>query len=116
MTSKLTRKEVAKLMESGGIAYGDLNNCADVWDHPALQTKTVSSQGKTSVFVRRVRLSTGEKLGLVSRHFFAPMFRRLPVPPLELTSSATAAALPLLARPDVVDELTDVLRLGVAHD
>lgn len=54
VTSKLTRKEVAKLMESAGIAYGDLNNCADVWDHPALQTKTVSSQGKTSIFVRRV--------------------------------------------------------------
>ena len=54
VTGQLTRKEVAKLMESAGIAYGDLNNCADVWDHPALQTKTVNSQGKSATFVRRV--------------------------------------------------------------
>ncbi|MGR8947548.1 MAG: CaiB/BaiF CoA transferase family protein [Gammaproteobacteria bacterium] len=54
VTAKLTRKEVAKLMESASIAYGDLNNCADVWDHPALQTKSINSQGKTSTFVRRV--------------------------------------------------------------
>lgn len=40
-----------------------------------------------SVVVRRVGLSTSEKIGLVSRHFFPPMFRRLPVPPLELSSS-----------------------------
>lgn len=37
-----------------------------------------------SVIERRVRLSTGEQLGLVSRHFFPPMFRRLPVPPIEM--------------------------------
>jgi phytoene synthase len=37
-----------------------------------------------SVAVRRICLSPGEKFGLVSRHFFPPMFRRLPVPPLEL--------------------------------
>lgn len=54
VTKKLTRRDVAKLMEAGGIAYGDLNNCADVWDHPALQTKTVRSQGRESTFVRRV--------------------------------------------------------------
>ncbi len=54
VTSKLSRREVAKLMEAGGIAYGDLNNCADVWEHPAMQTKTVSSQGRDSTFVRRV--------------------------------------------------------------
>jgi phytoene synthase len=40
-----------------------------------------------SVAVRRIRLSTGEKLGLVSRHFVPPMFKRLPVPPLELGRS-----------------------------
>jgi len=46
-----------------------------------------------SVVVRRVRLSTGEKLGLLSQHFFPPMFRHLPVPPLELgTSSADSSA------------------------
>lgn len=40
-----------------------------------------------AVVSRRVRLSTSEKLGIVSRHFFPPMFRRLPVPPLELGHS-----------------------------
>jgi phytoene synthase len=40
-----------------------------------------------SVVVRRIGLSTPEKIGLVSRHFFPPMFRRLPVPPLELSHS-----------------------------
>ena len=54
ITRPLTRKEVASLMENAGIAYGDLNNCADVWDHPALKTKTIDSQGKTATFVRRV--------------------------------------------------------------
>ena len=54
ITSVLPRKEVATLMESAGIAYGDLNNCADVWEHPALRTKTIDSSGKTSTFVRRV--------------------------------------------------------------
>ena len=33
------------------------------------------------VAVRRVSLSSRERLGLVSRHFLAPMYRRLPVPP-----------------------------------
>lgn len=37
-----------------------------------------------SVAVRRISLSTGDKIGIVSQHFFPPMFRRLPVPPLEL--------------------------------
>ncbi|MEM7469249.1 MAG: CaiB/BaiF CoA-transferase family protein [Pseudomonadota bacterium] len=54
VTRKLPRKEVAQLMEGAGIAYGDLNNCANVWDHPALRTKQVNSQGQTSSFVRRV--------------------------------------------------------------
>jgi itaconate CoA-transferase len=54
VTKPLTRKAVAKLMEDGGIAYGDLNNCADVWEHPALQTKTVTSQGNEATFIRRV--------------------------------------------------------------
>ena len=54
ITKSLPRKDVATLMEAAGIAYGDLNNCADVWDHPALKTKTVDSQGQTSTFVRRV--------------------------------------------------------------
>jgi phytoene synthase len=40
-----------------------------------------------SIAVRRVRLSATERFGLVSRHFVSPMFRRLPVPPLELKGS-----------------------------
>lgn len=42
-----------------------------------------------SVVVRRVRLSTREKLGIVSQHYIPTMFRRLPVPPLELSRSAS---------------------------
>ena len=53
-TRQFTRAEVAQKMEAGGIAYGNLNNCRDVWDHPALKTKEVTSGDKTSVFVRRV--------------------------------------------------------------
>ncbi|MDA8744550.1 squalene/phytoene synthase family protein [Rubripirellula amarantea] len=41
-----------------------------------------------SVLVRRVRLTTSEKLGLVSRHFVPPIFRRLPVPPIEVSQSS----------------------------
>ncbi len=37
-----------------------------------------------SVVVRRVHLSAGERIGLVSQHFCAPIFRRLPVPPREV--------------------------------
>lgn len=37
-----------------------------------------------SIAVRRVSLTVGDKIEIVSRHYFSPMFRRLPVPPLEL--------------------------------
>ncbi|WP_146521400.1 phytoene/squalene synthase family protein [Stieleria varia] len=37
-----------------------------------------------AVATKRVRLSASEKLGLVSRHFISPIFRRLPVPPIEV--------------------------------
>ena len=40
-----------------------------------------------SVAVKRVRLSARERIGLVSQHFFPPLFRRLPVPPTELAQS-----------------------------
>lgn len=40
-----------------------------------------------SVAVRRIQLTTTERLGLVSQHFFPPMFRRLPVPPSELNAA-----------------------------
>jgi len=54
VTRQYTRAEVGRRMEAGGIAYGNLNDCSDVWEHPALQTKGVTSGGKTAVFVRRV--------------------------------------------------------------
>ena len=41
-----------------------------------------------AVMRRRVRLSVGEQLGLVSQHFVPPLFRRLPVPPRELSAGA----------------------------
>jgi len=41
-----------------------------------------------SVAVRRIELSTREKIGLVSQHFFPPMFRRLPVPPVQSGTSS----------------------------
>jgi len=53
-TRKFTRAEVAVKMEAGGIAYGNLNDCRDVWEHPALRTKEVTSAGKSAVLVRRV--------------------------------------------------------------
>ncbi len=39
-----------------------------------------------SVTMRRVRLSRCEQIGLASQHFVGPLFRRLPVPPSEVTS------------------------------
>jgi 15-cis-phytoene synthase len=38
-----------------------------------------------SVLLRRVSLTTTERLHLVSSHFIGSLFRRLPVPPLEVT-------------------------------
>lgn len=59
-TKQFSRAEVAKKMEAGGIAYGNLNNCRDVWAHPALQTKNVTTAGGTALFVRRVCDNTTE--------------------------------------------------------
>ena len=39
-----------------------------------------------AVLVRRVRLTTGEQLGLAWRHYCPPLFRGLPVPPKEVGS------------------------------
>ena len=36
------------------------------------------------VLRQRVTLTTAERLGLVSQHFIGPLFRRLPVPPIEV--------------------------------
>jgi len=38
-----------------------------------------------SVLLRRIRLTSIERFNLASNHFIGPMFRRLPVPPLEVT-------------------------------
>lgn len=43
------------------------------------------AENPRSVATRRVRLSSGQRLGLVSRHFIPPLFRRLPVPPSEIS-------------------------------
>jgi len=48
------RTELAKLLDTGDIAYGRINYMEDVWQHPALKTKEVESQGKRATFVRRV--------------------------------------------------------------
>ena len=37
------------------------------------------------VIIKRVRLSKVEQIGLVSQHFIGPIFRRLPVPPIEVS-------------------------------
>jgi len=38
----------------------------------------------SGVLLRRVSLTTAERLNLVTNHFIGPMFRRLPVPPMEV--------------------------------
>ena len=45
---------LAEILNRGGIAYGRINNVADVWAHPALKTKEVVSSGNVATFVRRV--------------------------------------------------------------
>ncbi len=42
------------------------------------------AENPRAVATRRVRLGTGERLSLVSQHFFKPVFHRLPVPPVEV--------------------------------
>ncbi|MFK8111493.1 MAG: phytoene/squalene synthase family protein [Rubripirellula sp.] len=42
------------------------------------------AESPDEVAVRRINLSKREKFGIVSQHFFPPMFRRLPVPPSEV--------------------------------
>ncbi len=52
--TQYTRAELAPLLDKCDIAYGRINFVDDVWQHPALKTKEVVSQGKSSTFVRRV--------------------------------------------------------------
>ena len=53
-TRQYSRTEIAKKMETGGIAYGNLNNCRDVWAHPALKTRSIQSAERSAELVRRV--------------------------------------------------------------
>ena len=39
-----------------------------------------------AVLVRRTRLTTADRFDIVTHHFIGPMFRRLPVPPLEVVN------------------------------
>lgn len=43
------------------------------------------AENPRAVATRRIRLSTGERFGLVSQHFITPIFHRLPVPPKEVS-------------------------------
>ena len=52
--TRYTRVELAPLLDNGDIAYGRINYVDDVWQHPALKTKEIVSQGHRSTFVRRV--------------------------------------------------------------
>lgn len=45
------------------------------------------AENPRAVVMRRVRLSTGERLGLVSQHFLSPFYQRLPVPPVEISEA-----------------------------
>ncbi|MEO1614589.1 MAG: phytoene/squalene synthase family protein [Planctomycetota bacterium] len=42
------------------------------------------AENPRAVVMRRVRLTTGERFGLVSQHFFPPFYHRLAVPPAEI--------------------------------
>lgn len=42
-------------------------------------------QNPRELLMRRISLSAGQRLGLVSQHFIRPIFNRLPVPPTEVT-------------------------------
>jgi len=47
------------------------------------------AESPRAVALQRVRLTPVAKLGIISRHFCPPLFRRLPVPPRELGPSET---------------------------
>lgn len=47
------------------------------------------AENPRAVVTRRVGLSRSERIGIVSQHFFSPIFRRLPVPPLEVTEAGS---------------------------
>lgn len=51
---RYTRAEIAEKLDAGDIAYGRINSVDDVWQHRALKTKEVRSQGQLATFVRRV--------------------------------------------------------------
>ncbi len=51
---RFTRAQLAEQFDIAGIAYGNINNVQEVWDHPALKTKSVLSGGREAIVVRRV--------------------------------------------------------------
>jgi crotonobetainyl-CoA:carnitine CoA-transferase CaiB-like acyl-CoA transferase len=44
---------LAEILESAGIAYGNLNRVPDVWKHPQLRTQDFSASGKLATFAKR---------------------------------------------------------------
>lgn len=52
------------------------------------------AENPAAVTVRRVRLNRRDRIGLVSQHFIGPLFRRLPVPPLEISHPDAPAKRP----------------------
>lgn len=46
------------------------------------------AENPRAVVMKRVRLTTGERISLVSRHFLSPFYRRLAVPPSEIQEAS----------------------------
>lgn len=81
-------ERASKLFESGWRVFDSLN--ADgrpmfsmIWRTYRKLLDRIAADPR-AVANTRVRLTTTERLGLVSQHFITPMFRRLPVPPREI--------------------------------
>ena len=94
ITDEIARAE--KLYESGWAVFDSLS--ADgrpvfsmIWRTYRRLLERIAEDPR-AVANERVRLTTGERIGLVSQHFIGPMFRRLPVPPLEIASRHTPSA------------------------
>lgn len=49
------------------------------------------AENPRAVATREIQLSAAERTGLLSRHYFAPLFHRLPVPPTEITEGEKVA-------------------------
>lgn len=81
-------RRAARLFDSGWKVWDSLHPdgrpmFSMMWrTYRKLLTRIADDPG--SVVTRRVRLTTGERFGLVSQHFITPVFRRLPIPPSEV--------------------------------